>query len=177
MEAQNEILVEIGPSSSSRGRALLGCLSAPLMYVAVRQLRLAGQEPNKPPEERQERQTAKGSNQALKRHLLAMQKTNRTIQDPILVVFLEKQASMVPALRSTDEILIGELEEIVAQRGRPSSASLAATHPKPCPSILVHSRAATSGRCCSSNWWVRTDRYQPLPGSGCARSNSRPRQR
>jgi len=47
--AQNEILVMIGPSSSSRGRALLGCLSVPLMYVRSASYAW-GQVPNKPPQ-------------------------------------------------------------------------------------------------------------------------------
>ena len=138
--AQNEILVMIGPSSSSRGRALLGCLSVPLMYVRPASYAWPVRNPTSGPREKQEQQTAKGSNRALRRHLLAMQKTDRTIQAPILVLFPERQASMAPALRSTDEIFTGELKEIVALRGWPIVSPIGRDASKAASSILLHSR-------------------------------------
>jgi hypothetical protein len=138
--AQNEIPVGVRGFCSSRGCAFLGCLSVPLMYVALGLLDLAGQEPQKPPEARQEQQTANGSDEALRRHLLAMQKADRTIRDRILVLSPEKQASMAPALESTDEKLTGELKQIVAQKGWPTISLVGRDASEAASSILLHSR-------------------------------------
>ena len=138
--AQDEIPVKIARFSSFRGRAVLGFLSVPLICVALDQLRLAGQEPKKPPVEKQDQQTATGSDEGLRRHLLAMQKTDRTIRDRIMVLSPEKQVSMAPVLKSTDEKLTAELKEIVARKGWPTISLVGRDASEAASSILLHSR-------------------------------------
>jgi hypothetical protein len=133
--AQNEIPVKIARLSSSRGYTLLRHLSVPLMCVALGPLGL----PNEPPEERQGQQTANGSDEALRKHLLAMQKADRTIRDRMMVLSPEKQASMAPALKSTDERLTRELKEIVAQKGWPTVNLVGRDASEAASSILLHS--------------------------------------
>jgi len=118
---------------------LLGCLSVPLICVALDPLRLPGQEPKTPPGERQVQQTDNGSDEALRKRLLAMQKADRTIRDRIMVLSPEKQASMAPALKSTDEKLTGELKQIVAQKGWPTINLVGRNASEAASSILLHS--------------------------------------
>jgi len=113
-------------------RALLRRLSVLLICVLLGPLRLPGQETKKPPEN--------GSDPALRKHLLAMQKTDRTIRDRIMVLSPEKQATMAPALQSTDEKLTRELKEIVAQKGWPTINLVGRDASEAASSILLHSR-------------------------------------
>jgi len=136
---QIEIPVKMTRFFPSRGPTLLRHLSVPLICVVLRPLQLAGQEPKTPREERQVQQTAKGSDEALSRHLLAMQKADRTVRDRIMVLSPEKQASMTPALESTDEKLTGELKQIVAQKGWPTINLVGRNASEAASSILLHS--------------------------------------
>ena len=120
--------------------ALLRCLSVPLMCVVLGRLRLPGHGPTKPPGARQEQQTADGFDEPLRKHLLAMQKADRTIRDRLMVLSPEKQASMAPALKNTDEKLTGELKEIVAQKGWPTINLVGRDASEAASSILLHSR-------------------------------------
>jgi BMFP domain-containing protein YqiC len=137
---QNEVPVKIGRFSPSRGRAVLRRLSFPLMCVALGPLRLPRQAPKTQPEERQVQQTANGSDQALRKHLLAMQKADRTIRDRAMVLSPERQATMAPALKSTDEKLTGELKQIVAEKGWPTIDLVGRDASEAASSILLHSR-------------------------------------
>jgi hypothetical protein len=92
-----------------------------------------------PPEEKQVQQTADGSDEALRKHLLAMQKADRTIRDRIMVLSPEKQASMAPELKSTDEKLTGELKLIVAEKGWPTINLVGRDASEAASSMLLHS--------------------------------------
>ena len=120
--------------------ALLRGLSVPLMCIALGPLLLPWQGPKRPPEARPEQETAKGVDELLRKHLLAMQKADRTIRDRLMVLSPEKQASMAPALESTDEKLTGELKQIVAQKGWPTISLVGRDASEAASSILLHSR-------------------------------------
>jgi hypothetical protein len=137
--SRNEIRDTIRRSSSCRARAFLRRLSVPLMCFALFPLRSAGQELKKPSEERQKQQTANSSDEALRRHLLAMQKEDRTVRDRIMVLSPEKQASMTPALKKTDEKLTDELKQIVSQKGWPTISLVGRDASEAASSILLHS--------------------------------------
>jgi len=100
---------------------------------------LLGQETKLPLEERGAQQAANGSDEALRKRLLAMQKADRTIRDRIMVLSPEKQASMAPALKGTDEKLTGELKQIVAQKGWPTISLVGRDASEAASSILLHS--------------------------------------
>jgi len=137
--AQNQIAVKIGWPGLPRRLALFRRLSVPLMCVALVPLRLPTLEPSEPPAERQGQQSANGSDEALRKRLLAMQKADRAIRDRMMVLTPEKQASMAPALRSTDERLTRELKEIVAQKGWPTINLVGPDASEAASSILLHS--------------------------------------
>jgi hypothetical protein len=121
-------------------RTLLRRLTVPLVCVALGPLRLTGQLPKNPPEEKQQQQTAQGFDEPLRKRLLAMQKADRTVRDRMMVLSPEKQASMAPVLESTDEKLTRELKEIVAQSGWPTVKSVGRDASEAASSILLHSR-------------------------------------
>jgi hypothetical protein len=130
---------EIGRCGQSRGRALLRRLSIPLMCVALGPVPFPRQEANKPPEEREGQQSANGANAVLRNRLLAMQKADRTIRDRMMMLSSGKQASLAPALKSTDEKLTRELKEIVAQKGWPTLKLVGRDASEAASSILLHS--------------------------------------
>ncbi len=101
---------------------------------------LPGQETRKPPEKGREQQEGSGLDEGLRKRLLAMQKEDQTIRDRILVLSPEKQASMEPALKSTDEKLTTQLKEIVSQKGWPTIDLVGRDASEAASSILLHSR-------------------------------------
>ena len=71
---------------------------------------------------------------------MAMQRAGRTIRDRMMVLSPEKQASMAPALKSSDETLSRELKESGAQNGWRTSNLVGRDASEAASSILLHSR-------------------------------------